>query len=59
MKDPSFRPEPLQKDVFAWFPVRLYHRAYGCPTGKWVWLKHVRRITHRRRRPIHIEIPRD
>jgi hypothetical protein len=59
MKDLSFRrTEPPYKDVFAWFPVRLCHPAYGCPTGKWVWRKRVRRIT-RRRRSIHVEIPQD
>ena len=60
MKDRSFRlAEPSYKDVFAWFPVRLYHPAYGCPTGKWSWLKRVRRIIHRRHRTIYIEIPQD
>jgi hypothetical protein len=59
MKEPSSRLAKLpHKDVFAWLPVRLYHPAYGCPTGKWGWLKRVRRITTRRR-SFHIEIPRD
>jgi hypothetical protein len=45
------------RDVFAWLPVPLCHEAYLWPTGRWAWLRRVRRISRRSRRPAFVEIP--